>query len=445
MNSNIGEYTKEIFQQPFYAREIEDYPEQILDYLKDTSNPIWKATFSERLTNYIKLRGFSENENDSEAKTLFLFHMYQSIPEINITKSTLRKWFSGKNRPFFDIRARERMYELCFVLHLSYHEVSHFFHHVYLDRCFNCRNIKEAIYCYCFSNGLPYSRFLQLSHQIKEICPEIFLQNTNPVCTKPENTVYTLALTEKIRSFTNDNDFIKYILLNKNSFLAYNVKGRIEMERLCKKIRGSKRDQEQINRLRKSISNKKKITVSFSDFDGLAMKELFFNYSFYSPEQILEEIKGINITSNDFILFRIFDINLRKRSSSFSDELKNITRIAAINFPSKQLLSNILNTRCQKGQQSMPSFDAIRKMLILLHFYEFCVEYRLESMVTVKTKSTVFYNDYLNDVNDLLTSCGYPPFYYGNPYDLIFLFSARTDMPLDTFREVISQISEKDE
>jgi hypothetical protein len=44
----------------------------------------------------------------------------------------------------------------------------------------------------------------------------------------------------------------------------------------------------------------------------------------------------------------------------------------------------------------------------------------------------------VDDANDQLTICNYNPLSKRNPYDLLFLESAKTDQPLDTFREIIS-------
>ena len=78
----------------------------------------------------------------------------------------------------------------------------------------------------------------------------------------------------------------------------------------------------------------------------------------------------------------------------------------------------------------------MRKLFILLHFYVYFVSEKVMKDRAHVPPTT--YGGYVDDANDQLTICNYNPLSKRNPYDLLFLESAKTDQPLDTFREIIS-------
>ena len=218
------------------------------------------------------------------------------------------------------------------------------------------------------------------------------------------------------------------MLLNRDSFSEYNQSATRELNRLMERIKGTPEDRELVNRCRKTGA-----IITQRDYDklqGLAIKE----YLLY--HDTCRDLKGLNVTSSDFMLSQILGIHLlgyytaEQDSRSFSKNA-GLPQLARINFPSRQSLSDIL-----KGKKNA-SFDAVRKMLILLHFYCFFV-----SCVLDKDSGSHPYDNcsvYVEDANDQLASCNYGPLYEGNPYDQIFLYSAKTPHPLDTFRDIIGE------
>lgn len=87
------------------------------------------------------------------------------------------------------------------------------------------------------------------------------------------------------------------------------------------------------------------------------------------------------------------------------------------------------------------SYDSIRKMIILLNFYHFWVNVKL------KTNDMEFSDDalpkiYLDEANTCLSQCGYEELDAVNPYDWIFLCSARSQSPLEYFRAMINELSD---
>ena len=73
------------------------------------------------------------------------------------------------------------------------------------------------------------------------------------------------------------------------------------------------------------------------------------------------------------------------------------------------------------------SYDSIRKLIILLDFYRFWVNAKLNSETEYyKTLDEDKLTEiYIEEANNCLYDCGYEDLYAGNPYDWIFLCSAR--------------------
>ncbi len=62
------------------------------------------------------------------------------------------------------------------------------------------------------------------------------------------------------------------------------------------------------------------------------------------------------------------------------------------------------------------------------------------------THPNEWFDIYCDEANALLADCGYEELFAGNPYDWLFLWSATTNEPLKTLREVIDSLySMKDE
>ena len=110
-----------------------------------------------------------------------------------------------------------------------------------------------------------------------------------------------------------------------------------------------------------------------------------------------------------------------KRTSIFKDSF--LPSEIKINFPQPNIL-----------QKKDPSYDELRKSIILLFSYRFWRK---------TMPNTDFFDDFETQLSDLLDGIGFPPLYYGNPYDWLFLYcTACTDSetnPLDTFRGLIAE------
>ena len=388
------------------------------------NDPAWLLNFSEWLKTTIKDYGYTGELSNEDACAGFLLSKYQEA-HIDITKITLKKWFSGESRPSFDSRSRDKMYELCFVLHFNYKKVCDFFRNVYLSRSFNCRSIKEAVYCYCFSNGKDYQHACSLFEEAKK-------PSSSSIQEEPE--LFTRNIETDIKDFETDQEFLDYVKTHQGSFSEYNQSARRELKRLMEAIQGSKEDQALVNAHRKNQT--KMLDRDYRKLHGFVVKEYFLEHDNY------EYLKGQNVASVDFMMSQILGIQFNqyygkgKDKKSFSKNA-DLTELIRVNFPSKQSLSDIFKCR------DSVSFDAVRKAIVLFHFYSHFVRQTfIKGYTNFYSQDTEDVDgqlaDYTENANDQLETCGYGPLYEKNPYDSIFLYSAKQPQPLDAFRDIIS-------
>ncbi len=143
-----------------------------------------------------------------------------------------------------------------------------------------------------------------------------------------------------------------------------------------------------------------------------------------------------NITSIDFMLEFIIDpIEPVNKKAKLPDIVK-------LNFPSKKTFSKILN---RSQSEISTSYDSIRKCLILLKFYHFWVTLELmmdsgNAAENPQSDYADYFDDFCEEMAQLLEECGYEELYERNPYDWIFLWASTTEHPLESFRGVMRAI-----
>lgn len=422
------------------------------------TNPSSFRPFSEGLTEAIHRSGYSGSLNDTKEKTVYLFNKLKEIDSTikNDFTKTITSWFKGTHAPKVDARYRENMFKICFALNFSYEQVEWFFSHVYFDRCCNCHLINEAIYYYCFLHGLPYLKAQELI-AIIENAPE-----KQPII-KEEQPIFTQFYKEQIQSLQSEDALIEFLIDQKYNFHTWNQSAQDKINTLIHEILGHDKTQKTIDKLRAEVArklnddtkDKNKITTPGLDQCGLAIQEILFDATFY-PTNACDYIKilfGKNVFSNAFLLGIILGVNTRKKSKE-DTIYANIPSIIKNNFPSEKKFSDILekksNMDTKIGQnkiETLSSYDSIRKVLILLHFYHFWCDIKVNSKKD-KYKSYAKYDlpeIYNDEADEWLENSGYEPLFAGNPYDWVFLYSSLTEYPLDSFRALMEYFFPKRE
>ena len=85
-----------------------------------------------------------------------------------------------------------------------------------------------------------------------------------------------------------------------------------------------------------------------------------------------------------------------------------------------------------------PTYEEIRKLIILLFSYNFWVK-------SMQNNEIIELDVYIDELNVVLNESGLSLVYYGNPYDWLFLYCALANNPLDTFREILSEVLDTEE
>ena len=384
-------YTMELVDAAYdYAQETyeaDDYA-ALLDFLNSSNF----RTFGEALESIIRKKMPADCALSPKE---FLQNRCKETGITVASASTLRNWFSGSPRPKKDDKSREDMFCLAFALGLTIDETKKLFHDVYLDRAYNKRNYRELIYYHCLKNGQSYA------HAQKLISMVSFSDDVQ------DSTVYTAVLSAQADSIIEDTQLIAYINAHPHNFQLNNISAISEYKKQWEKARR---------------------TVSLEK--GFISKEEYAKKQHFEPRlrgnwdsKRLADIaeKDINSDAFDFEVITGQSITGKAGTKPLSFKNAELPKEIKTNFPTAPHLDK------------NPSNEQLRKMIILLFSYVFWYE--------VQQQQTEDYFDYyLDQLDDLLNRIGYPPMYYGNPYDWLFLTCSNAPCPLDAFRDILDEV-----
>lgn len=428
MNPNYG-YTEEMNESinDFFTDEME---EEAFKFWLDSNN---FRSFGEGLTVILGRAGYTGDQDSVEDKSQYLFKKLKETGSKTGIK-TIRSWFEGTRRPKVEHSSRQKIYEICFALSLSIDDVKWLFHHVYFDRCFNFHNIEEAVYYFCLKFKLSYTKAQNLIEEIKTKKNE----NMEDV---EIGVNYTQFIEDQIKNMESEEELVAFLATEKNNFDEWNHSAYQIILELYEKIMGTQESKELVKKLRekarkaikKDSYNKDRLDMWDTSSFGLLMKELVWDAE-YSPteekawEHLNDEMTG-EIFSNSFLLKKMWI----QPTNSFKKS--NISPIVSNNFPSAKVMSNVLDD-IKIGR--LESYDSIRKVLIMLHFYTFWCSKKIDG--DVQHGSQILYEIYKDEAECCLVDAGYEGLYPGNPYDWIFLYCAKQDSPLDVFRGMMGDL-----
>lgn len=414
-------------------RDIENIDEAV-DFLK---NPDSFRSFDKGMAELIKRTDYSGDYNDIGSMTDYLILHLRKIGSA-IEKETVFSWFSGKHCPKIESGSRQKMYEICFSLNLTLEDTIWFFQHVYYDRAFNCHTIREAVYYYSFMHNISYHTALDIIKAINE-APE-------PPADNIYQSNYTRFVQNRIKELSSTDELIKFLSDNKGNFNVWNQTALNTLNKLITKIIGPSESKTDIDTLKRNAARRltsnshssKKDTIDITKYKhcGFIIREIISDANktslYDSPEEyIFDTLHNKNVMKNTFILEHLLSSHTGMKKSL------DIPYIVRNNFPSKKTMSDVLSD--EKISVSK-SYDSIRKMIILLDFYCFWVEIKLNpdeySELSPKERQKI----YVEEINNCLYECGYEELYAGNPYDWIFLCSAISEKPLEFFRSYMSEL-----
>lgn len=412
-----------------------DCIDDAIDFLK---NPASFRSFDEGLKQLLIKKGIANAKNNNYEMADYLIAKLRNI-ESSIEPATVTSWFidnpkkNSKPRPKIEAGSRSKIYEICFALNLSLNETVWFFEHVYYDRAFNCHTIDEAVFYYAFMHNMSYKDSLSL---IKEI-------NSAPSRSINSSTEsnYTQFIQNRIAEFKSIDELKEFLITNKENFTTWNQSALDMLNTLVSQLIGPPESKTDIDTLKRTLTRKinssnDNFTINVSNYShcGLLLREIIYDAQIQTYESvaqyILDTIKDKNIRKNTFILERLLST-----SSGLKKDHK-IPYIVRNNFPSKKTLSDVLS---EEKVSTSKSYDSIRKVIILLDFYRFWVNAKLEGEQSQLNRNELA-NVYREEANNCLYNCGYNKLYDGNPYDWIFLCSSQNENPLEYFRSCVAEL-----
>lgn len=392
-------------------------PEEMMEIFKRD----YFRDFSSGISKLVCRSGYSGDPSDTAAQA---DHLYSAMKSegADISKATVSGWLSGTHYPKYTSINRTHMFQVCFALHLDAETAEQFFDHVYFSRFFNCHNEREAVFYYCIKNGLSYNDALAILERINSSpCGE------NSDIPTPEAAEFTLHIKNSIDRITDTEALIEYITEHKYWFNSWNISSNKVILELMQDLVHEADDRKYLDELTAYCA--KRTSVYPSDKNcGLLMRHIRNEYK-TDDMHFLEYYKGQKITSSYFML----KIMLGVEDSITGKTI--LPRIVTCNFPTKKTFSDFF-----KNPTANTSYDSIRKMLILLQFWHFWC--RTELSENNDTPRHDLCHAFCDETSDLLYHCGYSALFVGNPYDFIYMYAARTDMPTDTLREFFSSIEE---
>ena len=308
--------------------------------------------------------------------------------------ATLYNWFQKGMRPDRAEQRREAMFALAFALELTVEETTDLFHKVYLDRAFNKRSYKELIYYHCIKRGSTYS------HAQKLISMVSFNEDI------VDATVRTEVISEQTATFADDMDLLAYIHNRPHNFSLSNVAAIAEYEK-------------QWERARLTVDRE----LGFAKRNSTQTERVRGNWDSKRLADLAE--KDINSDAFDFEIITGQSITGAKGTKPLSFKNKHLPKEIAINFPAAPSLGK------------NPSYEQIRKMIVLLFSYEFWFNVQ-------EADETDYFFDYTYALDQKLEDIGYPPLYPGNPFDWLFLTCSNMERPLDAFRTILDEVLSED-
>lgn len=397
----MGKYTRQLDEQTYYITpEDDDYKEKLIE-----SANLFRC-FDEALEAFMIKQGYNKTCEDTEAKINFLKERFQE-EDIPVPRN-IRNWFTKHNR--ID---RKTAISICFAFHLNLNETQDFFRRICLERGLDCHDMKEAIYYYAICNQLNYQEAQRLIAQLPKVNAGNLKQNIS--------ILYTNFIEEEIARFQNSNELLQY-LQNHAAQFGYNN------ARAVKYIQGI------LDEIMKSGG------LAQQEYERRGMHKNMDSYSALGQNASL----NVKMKHNNS-LWKIY-LQILGLDDDFIEELKTdrslkpvikdnqlIHPLAAEKFPDRDGIQKIVNG-------THVSYERVRKVLILLTFYKFWIKEQLEQENEYYVAKEEDAGRCFAQMEKYLLDAGYPPLYYGNPYDWIFMWAMRDTDPLYAFRYYMREL-----
>lgn len=429
----------------------------VLDALKKLiSDEAYNRTFSDRFSELVSKKGnlpyaphADERQDYNSLYQNYLLSLYRehilphesdTITEqnkiIDSVRKNIRNWLSADHRPNLT-KSRDLLYKICFALQLSFDETEWFFNHLCSQRSFNLYSRNEFVYLYCINNSLTFEKAISLIKKLEEI----ELPNN---C---DNTLYTWHLSHKLENeIHTDDNFIEFYKSHYD-FISSEVQNRCAKEQyreVYQKLKPTNED-EKVREIIKSFINKeqREINILISECSPFILEQFEKlgypkgDHRIHITEAEFSDDKNLYQDIHDlYCFFDNQDIHtdaflLRCMYGSRDINIKNSN---GYGLPYEKILSDLNKDNLNYITQ----YHNLRACLILFNFFDYWLNPPEENKC-----SASLYKNFIDDLDDILMSCGYERLFSGNTYDRIFIVCSKSEDPISTFRAFVEQYLEK--
>lgn len=354
--------------------------------------------FSVAITEFITERGYAGDAADIEAKVTFIRTAF-SKANMDAPRE-VREWFTLQ-QPV----KRDTAFQICFAFGLDGIETDEFFRRIYArERSFNCHQVQEAIYYFCLNNGLTWADAMDIQSRV-------------PLAGKEKagaNVVHTDSIIAELGDLETKDEMITWLKENIDKFTASNVTAYENIRRLWELTAGP-------NGLLIQEHESPELTSILDDSATDRTKKLNFGAD------------GVRLYDAYLAILQLDkkDVKRLETDRSIKPILEKLHDSVQDSFPDRQGIDLIL-----RGEHV--SYERVRKWLVLLTFYTWWARKAIEK------------GDYAADpgdadrciatMNQYLIESGYPELYVGNPYDWIFFYAAKNEVPLFAFRYIWNEL-----
>ena len=352
--------------------------------------------FSAAITEFIVEHGYVGDAEDVDARAAFIRDAFARAGMD--PPREIRSWFaSGQS-----IR-RDTAFLICFAFGLDGCGTDEFFRRYYArERSFDCHQVQEAIYYFCLNNGMSWADALELQARVPRAGAGG--QGGAPV--------HTGSIIAELNRLETKEELIDYLTRNIDLFSDCNVTAYEAIRRLWERAAGPEglliRETRDLPSILDDAVSGRKASVR-SSADGVRPWDAYL--------AILQLDKR--------------EVRRLETDRTIKPLIAKLHAGAQDSFPDRQGIDLILHGK-------HVSYERVRKWLVLLTFYTFWARRALEAGSYAARPGDAA--RCISHMDQVLVESGYPELYVGNPYDWIFLYAAKSDEPLTTFRYIWNEL-----
>lgn len=265
---------------------------------------------------------------------------------------------------------RANNYDVCYALEMDHLQTAVFFQKHYLTIPYNSKSRTDAVYLYCIYHNKPYSAVTRLLDSTKDINPQ------------PQAHTSTSQISQTIIGIDDDDEFLEYI-----SKHYYN-----------------------------------------EEQHYLFAKQSIIDEIAFVKEKLLNDAAVKKVTDDRLNSLTVAALlGYRSQAEKKDKPSRKLPKRFKESLPNDVTVGQIL-----RGEKV--SYEVLRKMLMLLRFYNFYYEAKNEDRNDVCGNLL----DFKEELNSTLMLCGFAQIYMRHPFDCLLMYCANSYDPIQTLHSINS-------